>query len=267
MRKIYGGKNWSKLWSILEQNGNIGIDYCINPILYPQICNQLNKIKDAHVADFGAGTNILAIQFLFGYEENIPALKMCRHLEKARENIIRFTGLEQSLNLVKEAKKYHRDLVFSDKINIRKTLLVEGNGSPFKNQSLDLAVSRNFIMHLSIDDLIFHFDDVARVLKSGGRYIFAVLNPDYELHKYQETHSKILKNGERYAFMHGNNGENGTFYHHYKTLEQYEKIFNNNFKIVSKKPCLPITNDFKKTHARYYWKNCPMSFVYELQKI
>lgn len=168
---------------------------------------------------------------------------------------------------MREAKKYHRDLAFSGKIDIKHMLLVNGSRSPFKNQSLDLAISRNFIMHLSIKDLIFHFDDVARALKPDGQYIFAVLNPDYELHKYQEAYNKTLKNGQRYAFMHGNNGEDGTFYHHYKTLEQYERIFSKDFKIVSKRPCLPITNDFKKTHARYYWKSCPMSFVYELQKV
>ena len=268
MRKIYGGKNWSKLWAKLEQSGNVGIDYCINPILYPKICDQLNIIKNARVVDFGAGTNILAIQFLFGYEENIPGLKLCKNLETARENIEMFTGIEQSLSLVKEAKKYHRDLGFSDKIDIQKMLLINKNKLPSDNQSVDLAVSRNFLMHLTRKDLSFHFEEVTRILKNNGRYIFAILNPDYEFKKYYESSgNKNLKNGQRYSFMHGSRGENGKFYHYYKTLEQYEKIFLKNFKVIDRKICFPITNEFKKSHERYYWKDCPMSFVYELEKL
>lgn len=268
MRKIYGGKNWSKLWAKLEQDGNIGIDYCINPILYPKICDQLNLTNNARIVDFGAGTNILGIQFLFGYDEDIPALKLCTKLEHARENVNKFIGVEQSLNLVNEAKKYHRDLGFSDKIDIEKILLVENNNLPFKNHSIDLAISRNFLMHLSINDLIFHFAEVTRILKNNGRYIIAILNPSYELKKYQENNkNKELINGERYSFSHGLKGENGIFYHHFKTIEQYEEVFRKNFKIIDKKICLPITNEFKNTHKRYYWKDCPMSFVYELVKI
>ena len=267
MRKIYGGKNWSKLWAKLEQSGNVGIDYCINPILYPKICDQLNAIKNAQVVDFGAGTNILAIQFLFGYEKNIPGLQLCKNLENARDNIQIFTGIEQSLSLVREAKKYHRDLGFSDKIDIQKMLLINKNKLPFGNQSVDLAVSRNFLMHLSIKDLSFHFDEVARILKNNGKYVFAILNPDYEFRKYSENNGNInLKNGNRYSFMHGKQGENGKFYHYYKTMEQYDKIIKKNFEIINKEACFPITDEFKKTHKRYYWKNCPMSLIYELKK-
>lgn len=267
MRKTYGGKNWSKLWSKLEQTGNIGIDFCINPILYPKICDHLNAIENAHIVDFGAGTNILAIQFLFGYEENIPALQLCKNLENARENIAVFEGIEQSLSLVKEAKKYHRDMGFSGKIGIQKMLLVNKNKLPFDNRSVDLAVSRNFLMHLSVKDLSFHFDEISRILKNNGNYVFAILNPDYEFKKYFENNgNKKLRNNQRYSFMHGKKGENGNFYHYFKTLEQYEDIFKKNFKIIDKKACFPITDEFKNTHSRYYWKDCPMSFVYELKK-
>ncbi len=268
MRKIYGGKNWSKLWAKLEQTGNIGIDYCINPILYPKICDQLNKIENASVIDFGAGTNILAVQFLFGYEKNITALNLCKNLDNARENVKVFTGIEQSLSLVKEAKKYHRDMGFSDKIAIQRMLLVNKNELQFDNKSVDLAISRQFLMHLSIKDLDFHFNEVARILKKDGKYVFTILNPIYELRKYRENKgNKKLENGQRYSFVHGKIGENGSFYHYFKTIEQYEKIFEKNFQIIDKKKCFPINNNFKKTHARYYWQDCPMAFVYELKKI
>ena len=268
MRKIYGGKNWSKLWAKLEQVGNIGIDYCINPILYPKICDQLNKIENASVIDFGAGTNILAMQFLFGYEKSIAALNLCENLDNARENVKVFTGIEQSLSLAKEAIRYHKDMGFSDKIAIQRMLLVNKNKLQFNNQSTDLAISRQFLMHLSVKDLDFHFDEVARILKTDGKYILTILNHDYELKKYREnTGNENLKNGQRYSFVHGKAGENGSFYHYFKTIAQYEKIIQKNFQIVDKQKCVPINNNFIKTHARYYWQNCPMAFVYELRKI
>ena len=157
---------------------------------------------------------------------------------------------------------------FSDKIAIQKMLLVNKNKLQFDNKSIDLAISRQFLMHLSIKDLDFHFDEVARISKKDGKYIFAILNPDYELRKYHENKgNKNLENGQRYSFVHGKIGENGRFYHYFKTIEQYEKIFEKNFQIIDKKKCFPINNNFKKTHTRYYWQDCPMAFVYELRKI
>ena len=267
MKQIYGSRNWSKLWTKLEQSGNIGIDYCINPVLYPKICNQLNTADNAHVVDFGAGTNMLAIQFLFGNEKTVPALQSCQQLDNARKNVRKFTGIEQSPDLVKEAEKYRQELELPDKVEIQKMHLTSENKLPFECSSINLAVSRNFLMHLSIKDLSFHFDEVSHVLKRNGKYIFAILNPDYEQKKHRESNNGCdLKNGQRYSFEHGNNGENGRFYHYYKTADQYETIFNKHFEIVDKKACTPISDEFKSTHERYYWADCPMSYTYELRK-
>lgn len=266
IKDIYGGKDWAKLWSKLEQQGNVGLDYCINPVLYPKLCNALNKSENATVVDFGAGTNIYGIQFLFGYEENIPALQKCSKLEKARQNLKRFIGIEQSTALVSEAKKYHRDLGYPSSIDIKKMNLVKGHKLPFKSSSVDIATSRNFLMHLSIKDLDYHLNEVRRILAKGGVYVFAVLNPAYEIRKHNETSSDILSENERYPFLHGSDGENGIFFHYYKSLLQYESLFKKYFTVKSKMPCKPITNIFNKSHKRYYWKDCPMAFVYELKK-
>lgn len=74
-----------------------------------------------------------------------------------------------------------------------------------------------------------------------------------------------LENGERYEFVHGQNGEYGTFYHFYKTPEKYESAMND-FEIVKKIPCTPISPQFRSTHERYYDPAVPMAFVYILKK-
>lgn len=263
--KLFGNKNWSSLWKKLEQTGNVGLDYAINPFLYPKLCNYLHKIEGATIVDFGAGTNILSIQFLFGYQENIDALKLCKNLELARENVKKIIGLEQSSDLVGEGKKYLSDLGFPDKVEIKKMLIGE-NKLPFKDNFFDLAISRNFLMHLSIDELSFHLSEARRILKKDGHYLITILNPEYELKKYKEVHDSNLNNGQLYSFSHGAKGENGIFYHYFKSVSQYESIFKKDFSIISKTPCVPITSQFKKEYPRYYWKNCPMAFVYDLKK-
>ena len=266
IKDLYGGKDWVKLWSKLEQQGNVGLDYCINPVLYPKLCNKLNATENAIVVDFGAGTNIMAIQFLFGYKENIPALLRCKKLDDARQNIKKIIGIEQSPSLVKEAKKYHRDLSYPNSIDINRMNLIKGHKLPLKSKSVDLATSRNFLMHLSVEDLDFHLSEVYRILDTHGSYIFAVLNPDYELQKYNSDTGKSLRDNQRYKFQHGAVGENGVFYHYYKTKDHYESLFKKNFKITKITPCTPISNEFKKSHPRYYWKKNPMAYVYELTK-
>lgn len=263
-KDLYGSRNWTKLWSKLEQQGNVGLDYCINPVLYPKLTNLINRTKDAQIVDFGSGTNIYGIQYLFGYEQNIPALLRCNRLARARQNVKHFTGLEQSSDLVQEAKKYLHDLGYPSSIGIKKMHLVKENKLPFLTSSVDIATSRNFIMHLSDKDLAYHLAEVKRILKRTGTYLFAVLNPEYEFRKYKEAFGEELSENERYSFMHGSHGENGIFYHYYKSTNHYEALFKKYFKIKSKSLCVPISNSFKKAYPRYFWKNCPMAFVYEL---
>ena len=190
----------------------------------------------------------------------------CKKLYEARQNVKRIIGIEHSPSLVKEAKKYHRDLGYPNSIDIKRMNLVSGHKLPFKTKSVDLATSRNFLMHLSIKDLDFHLNEVNRILARGGSYILATLNPEYELQKYSDATGKVLTSNQRYRFQHGATGENGVFYHYYKTRNEYEDLFKKYFKVVNVVSCMPISNQFKKQYARYYWKNKPMAFVYELKK-
>jgi hypothetical protein len=116
-------------------------------------------------------------------------------------------------------------------------------------------------MHLSAEDFVAHMKYVSTILKPDSYYIFTTLNPVYELKKIgHET-----MNGERYDFMHGKTGEHGVFYHYYKTSEFIKETIETYFEIKHTEPCIPISDTFTETHARYYDTE-PMAHTYILRK-
>lgn len=261
MAHKYGKEHWETLWEKLEQEGNVGLDYVINPYLYPEVIKVLAQIPKAFVIDFGCGTNLMGIQLLFGYADSIVALKDVENLEHARFNTMLYLGLEGQKELVERSSSYLKDLGNPVSLATTNAHIGEIDKTFFDPASVDLCVSRNFLMHLSIEDYKKHLDHVRTILKDDGFYILAILNPAYERIKIKRT----LKNGERYDFVHGKNGEYGTFFHFYKTIEQYESAMSN-FEIVKKISCLPISKQFRAAHERYYDSRVPMAFVYVLKK-
>lgn len=259
--KEYGKTDWELLWEKLEQAGNVGLDYVISPYLYSRIADYLNKNSKSLVVDFGCGTNVMGIQFLFGHKNSVEALKNIQNLDVARFNILLYIGIEGSSELVEQSNKYLKDI--GRPKNIATLNFHIGTDLPklFDDSSVDLCVSRNFLMHLSNEDLEFHFQYVARILKSNGKYIFATLNPAYEASKSE----KQLTNGERYDFQHGKEGEHGIFYHYYRDENFFENILQKNFIIEEKINCFPVSEKFRETHARYYNKDIPMARVYVLK--
>lgn len=255
----YGDNTWEKLWEQLEQNGNVGIDYVINPSLYQEIVGCLAKTPKALVVDFGCGTNVMGIQVLFGYKNGIPALKNIAELDHARFNTLLYIGVEGSTELVSQSHKYLRDLGSPKQIatvqsHIDKTM------SLFDEQSIELCVSRNFLMHLPASDFSAHLEYVSKILKSGGRYIFTTLNPAYELDKV----GRVMQQDEKYDFAHGAMGEYGVFYHYFKTAEFIDSEIAKYFVVEKKTPCRPIDDRFIHTYERYY-RDEPMAYTYVLQ--
>jgi SAM-dependent methyltransferase len=257
----YGKQNWENFWEKIEQDGNVGIDYVINPSLYPKILNFLANNPKSVVADFGCGTNFMGVQLLFGYKNSIPALKNIFNVDHARFNTLLYIGIEGSEELVNQSNKYLHDIGNPKNIGIIQSH-IDKDFSLFDNNSVDLCVSRNFIMHLSLEDFEAHFNYVSKILKPGSYYIFTTLNPEYELKKA----GKSMTNGEKYDFSHGKNGEYGTFFHYYKTQDFQNSIFNKFFTIELVQNCIPITDKFKDSHVRYY-ENIPMAITYVLKKL
>lgn len=254
----YGKTNWEHLWEKLEQSGNVGLDYVINPVLYARILNFLANHPKAIVADFGCGTNMMGIQLLFGYEQSVPALADNPNVGHARFNTLLYIGVEGSQELVDQSNRYFMDIGQPKNIATVQSH-IDKNIRLFDEHSIDLCVSRNFLMHLSAEELDAHFAYVAKILKPGGSYIFATLNPKYELKKIAEAKSQTIEaaaaevqNGDKYDFVHGRIGEYGVFYHYYKTPEYWRETIEKYFKIVSKETCRPITDRFAESHARYY---------------
>jgi SAM-dependent methyltransferase len=255
----YGKANWESLWEKLEQAGNVGIDYIINPSLYPQIINFLAENPKSLVVDFGCGTNFMGIQLLFGYKDSIPALMDNPSLDHARFNTLLYIGIEGTVELVDQANRYLGDI--GDPKNIATVQKhIDKEFKLFDEQSVDLCVSRNFLMHLSLEDFSSHLENVSRTLKPNGCYVFTTLNPAYELNKI----GRELVNGEQYEFLHGKEGEYGVFYHYYKSPEYLKETMQKYFNIAKIEPCIPISDKYKETHARYY-ESEPMAFTYVLK--
>lgn len=256
----YGKTNWELLWERLEQEGNVGIDHVINPYLYPRLVAYLATHPKSIVADFGCGTNLMGVQLLFGYVSSIPGFEGVAEVDQARFNTLLYVGIEGSQELVDQSNRYFQDIGNPRNIGTVRAHIGEGLPPLFDDGTVDLCTSRNFLMHLSQEDLVAHFAYVARMLKADGSYVFATLNPEYELQKA----GRPLTNGERYDFIHGKTGEYGTFYHYYKTQECYEEAINTYFDIEERVACLPKTDRYSESHVRYYDPNVPMAHVYTL---
>lgn len=257
----YGKANWETLWERLEQEGNVGIDHVINPYLYPRLVSFLAARPKAIVADFGCGTNLMGVQLLFGYTPSVPGLKDVTSVDQARFNTLLYVGIEGSQELVDQSNRYFQDIGNPRNIGTVKAHIGAGLEKLFDGHTVDLCTSRNFLMHLSPEDFDAHFSYVANMLKAGGSYIYAALNPVYEIEKA----GRLLVDGERYDFLHGREGEYGTFYHYYKSQELYDTVMNKYFDIQEQVACVPETDRFKESHARYYNPNLPMAYVYNLK--
>jgi SAM-dependent methyltransferase len=256
----YGKTNWEGLWEKLEQEGNVGIDHVINPYLYPRLVSFLVTHPKAIVADFGCGTNFMGIQLLFGHVPSIPGFQDVQDVGQARFNTLLYLGVEGSRELVDQANRYLSDIGNPRNIGTVQIHIGKDLEKLFDDSTVDLCTSRNFLMHLSVEDLEAHFSYVADILKPGGSYIFATLNPVYELLKA----GRPLAEGERYDFLLGKTGEYGTFYHFYKPKELYDLTIQKYFAIEECIPCIPKTQRFRESHERYYNAEVPMAFVYSL---
>jgi len=256
---------WEGLWEKLEQEGNVGLDYVINPVLYPEIIRFLAMRPKSTVVDFGCGTNILGIQLLFGYRQSIPALRRAElsdELDRARFNVLLYLGIEETKQLVRRSNEYLNDIGNPSSIAIIRKRVGNDTDGVFDSETVDLCVSRNFLMHLSVGDFQEHVSQAASMLKPDGAYIFATLNPDYEIAKV----GRRMENGEAYGFAHGKSGEYGVFAQFYKETSFMEEIFSEFFVIEKKISCVPIVEAYRESHSRYYDPDVPMAFVYALRK-
>lgn len=254
---------WQRGWVELEQKGNVGLEYVINPYLYGEIADFLTTHPGSTVVDVGAGTNMLARQFMQGNPESIPALGEIENIDQIRKNVTKFIGLEESVALIEKTTEQSGDVVVA-----KQFVATEDSLLPFENADVELVVSRNFLMHLPTPVLAFHLSEVARVLTDGGSYVASFLNPLFELQKILKDHVLVqpLKIDEEFEYPHGATGEYGSFRQFWKDIETYERLFSKDFSVTKVIPCIPITDAHKEEYARYYQPDLPLAFVYVLTK-
>jgi hypothetical protein len=253
--------DWVPSWRELEQSEtNIGIDYVINPTLYPLIIESLAAMQSpTTIVDFGSGTSSLAFDLCIKQPRNVPGLCTVDPsiIRDARKNIKRYIGLESERRLVEDANQRFQKFTVSEEFNSMQIALPFDEPIPLFEQPT-IAISRNFLMHLTIKEFDEHIKQAAEIVHRGGCYIFAVLNPEYEQNKEQAE----FYNGELYQFHHGNKGELGIFSHYFKSDAVYKEILERYFVIEKKVSCLPISSAFSQSHPRYYNSQIPMAYVY-----
>ena len=261
--------NWQESWNQLEKaHENIGMDYVINPVLYRELAQTLRTNEKASLIDFGAGTHALAREFLLGNRYENVALKTIPDLNDLRSRITAAIGLEGDPALTARGQKLLRNIE-DERLLLQYHVVREGVYAPFANASAEIVTSRQFLMHLSTPDLMQHLKEVERILKPGGTYICTILNPEYEQRKQQELHpdkSPLIAH-QAYDFSHGTTGHFPSLIPQYwRSLENYQTAFAQNFADVTCIECTPVTDRFKETKPRYYQSDCPMALVFVLKK-
>lgn len=279
-------------WVRYERQGqNIGSRIMLNPAIFSEMTQEIGVKNNVTIVDIGAGTGSLSREFLLEDVHGDSALRSCAlRIQEVRGNISRIVNLDNQKHYIDEGEKLTND----DRVSFK---VAGANELPLENDSVDLAVSRQVLMHLSPEELDLHFKEIRRVLRHQCSYIFTVTNPDVEQLKYVlsrgGTIDSILQPGQAYQYPHGvvaipahvqgvaneiisnmigakRSGEGTAHF-----LDQY---FHrpDSYIVAGKKAGLcyrkmedlyAAISGFEETHARYYRPALPNSILYKFTKI
>jgi len=132
---------------------------------------------------------------------------------------------------------------------------------PLPDNSVDIAVSRHFIMHLSPAALARHFKEVKRVLGDNRHYVFTVMHPYYEKIKYRQEHPNRpdLAPGQGYDHLRGVE----TFKQYYRPFDYYIKdIQNAGLKLRFAQPLYAVIPGYEEIHPEYYSRITPIGLMF-----
>jgi len=261
------GDNWQH-WLQLTQQGNVGQEIALNPALYPLIEELIEEQlkqqrKEITLLDLGAGTASLAHDILEQDISNSLGLRLCKNVSEMRARVDRFYSLEGEISYIGQSRidnSRHEPIV----ANLEHQAYI-----PFNNGSVDIAISRQFLMHLSAAGLDHHFHEVSRVLSDTGIYVFTVLHPDYEGKKHAEKYPDApdICEGQKYRYPHGNPGETEALWQYHIPIEYYQAAIKNaGLSLKFMQPIFSQIPGFEKSHARYYSRSNPMSLLFLLRK-
>lgn len=260
-------------WSV----GNVGIEAIANPVFYPRIVEELlsfaTHMQGEHLrmADFGAGSLRIERDLFCDDSGDVFGLRRLdpKRMEDFRAIPIQTIALESSDALLRMGRGgISESWTESNRLILRQTDLSEtplnlGEGS------LDLGVSRNFLMNLSPRALRFHLCEVARALKPRRKYLAVVLNPEYQRRKLKAIDSSLpLKAGAPFIFPRGDASAQLGYYNHFfhRTLDYVDFFSQSGFEVADVEP-LATPPGWESRVPRYYDLYAPVFLLITAFKI
>ncbi len=247
-------------WIAREKSvaGNVGIEIVANPHLYKAVAADI-AVMDSTVRaiDLGAGTGKLARDLLRADAADVPGLSGLP-LQALRDGRTTFVSYEKDTALIDEGRK-------AAALPLRQCDLGQER-LPEDSGSVDIAVSRTLLMHLSGAELAHHLEEVRRVLKPGCHYHIVTLNPDYQLGNLRWFGTAVVPAvDEAIQFRHGDGDDLQAFQHYYRDHAAYAAAFaRGSFSIEEQSHPQPLAG-WEKTHARYYRPETPLFTYFRLK--
>ncbi len=256
-----------------QENGNIGNRFVVGPIWKTKIIEAASEMPgQLTTIDFGGRSGSAEVDLLLRDISEIPGLEeIADKVDSFRKRVVAAHVLDiddHSLQMGQERlqrlESFHphaQDLIKLTKLNVGNTRF------DLDDNSADIALSRHFLMYPSKEELEFHLNEVHRLLKENGQYVFALLNPQYEIMKWRKHYPNHPHPEDHDPIdfpHHGTNGDSKEFMlpHHYRRLVTHMKMMQAvGLEPTSLQKAMPITDAFKEKYPRYYDERCPMAIV------
>lgn len=188
---------------------------------------QKNYFETAYNTGSDAWTNNTIAKDSQQFIEKLPTKAMVLDIGSGRgrfpftlaENGFRVIGLEYVSSIVKKNNEEVLNKALDGSIRF-----VEGDALdiPFSDEGFDGVVDIGLLQHLKQNDFEQYKNEVVRVLKPGGFFLLSALSKDtltyFTWHPKNDEGSEYEKEGLQYYFF---------------TDEEIQKLFENNFEIIS----------------------------------
>ncbi len=175
----------------------------------PAVNKLLGNVEGKKILDFGCGTGI--------------------YTKKLAKKGAVVKGFDISEEMLSIARKENLQL------DLRKG---SGYEIPFK-EKFDIVLASLVVHYLKDWDEM--FQEVSRVLKKGGYFIFSTGNPVMESIKKSKQEVDYFHDGKFCADWKDNTGKEMKMHYYHKTYEKIiQAIIKNKFEIVDYKDCFPI---------------------------
>lgn len=267
-----GSEKDIQAWIALEQTpeGNRGADIVVNPVLYAALVRHiLASPRPVTLADFGGGTASLAFDILLRDPTSKPALaNIGADLLKARKNIRTIVSIDMFDALLQRGEEQKRECGSqADAIHLVK-VDIGSERLPFPDLELSIAVSRQFLIHLTRNELDHHFCEVYRVLEENGCYFASILNPARDFIRYQQKHpgASPLEPEQQYMYEMQHAGLRFSQVSTYRPLETYLHVAQEHGFAVEVEYLSACIWGYEKSHPSYYDKKLPMAVLLHMRK-